>query len=459
MREKFVRHTRIAASAERVFRWYRRPGALERLTPPWVTMRVLDRSGGIEGGARVSLRLNVGPWHVPWTLEHCDFVENRQFRDVQVSGPFASWSHVHRVEPDGDNSCYIEDEVEYALPGGRLGHLLAGERIQAELDRLFVYRHRILQHDLAIETAHPVDKPLKILISGSSGLIGSALASFLTTAGHRVVRLVRPSSQAGGDAVPWDPSVRLLNPDDIEGCDAVIHLSGESLDALRWTAAKKREILESRVRSTRLLCETLATLKHAPRTLLSASAIGFYGDRGGEILSEESDPGAGWLSEVCRQWEQNTEPAAKAGIRVVNLRTGVVLSPRGGVLARLLPVARLGLGGPIGTGWQFMSVIAIDDLVSAIYHVLLNESLSGPVNMVGPRAIPQRELAKTLGMVLERPAVLRFPAFVAQRLFGEMADALLLSSARVEPRRLIESGFAFQFPELEMALRHLLGRT
>lgn len=459
MRERFVRHTRIGASAERVFRWHQRPGALERLTPPWVTMRVVERTGGIEDGVRVSLVLSFGPLQIPWTLEHRDFVKNQQFRDVQVSGPFTSWSHVHRVEPDGDAGCYIEDEVEYELPGGRFGDLLGGSLMRLELERLFVYRHRILQHDMAVETAHPVDKPLKILVSGSSGLIGSALVPFLATAGHRVVRLVRPSSRAGGDAIPWDPAAGLLNPDDVEGFDAVIHLSGESLDALRWTAGKKQRILDSRVKSTRLLCETLAKLKRPPRVLLSASAIGFYGNRGGEILSEESRGGPGWLPEVCRQWEQSTESAAQAGIRVVNMRIGVVLSPRGGLLARLLPVARLGLGGPIGTGWQFMSLITIDDLVSAIYHTLRTDSLRGPVNMVGPRAIPQRELAKTLGLVLQRPVFLRLPAFAVQALMGEVANALVLSSAHVEPRLLTESGFVFQFPDMEIGLRHLLGRT
>jgi len=459
MREVFVRHTRIAAPAEQVFRWHQRPGALERLTPPWVSMRVLERSGGIQNGAQVTLQVRAGPWWIPWVLEHRDYIENRQFRDVQLSGPFASWSHTHRVEPDGDASCYIEDRVEYALPGGGLGSLLGGAMMRAELERLFVYRHRILQHDIAVESAHPVERPLRILVSGSSGLIGSALVPFLTTAGHHVVRLVRPTSRSGGDAVPWDPAAGRLEAADIEGFDAVIHLSGEPIDALRWTRAKKQKILESRLQSTRLLSQVLAGLKRPPRVFLSSSAIGFYGNRGGEILSEESEPGNGWLADVCRRWEASTAPAAGAGIRVVHMRTGVVLSPRGGALARMLPVARIGLGGPIGTGWQFMSTIAIDDLVSAIYHMLLNDTLRGPVNMVGPRALPQRELAKVLGLVLGRPAWVRFPAFVAQHVMGEMADELLLSSARVEPRRLLESGFVFHFPEMELALRHLLGRA
>ncbi|OLD24882.1 MAG: TIGR01777 family protein [Candidatus Rokubacteria bacterium 13_1_40CM_2_70_45] len=300
-----------------------------------------------------------------------------------------------------------------------------------------------------------------VAVTGASGLVGSALVTGLTSAGHRVVRVVRgagAASVAGQRLARWDPESGALEPSALAGADAVVHLAGESVAGGRWTEAKKRRIRSSRVDVTRRLAEALLRLERPPRLLVSASAVGYYGDRGSEILREDSAPGPGFLAEVCREWEAATDPAARAGIRVVRLRIGMVLSRRGGALGAMLTPFRLGAGGPVGSGVQWVSWIAIDDLVGAILHALATESLAGPVNAVAPEPVTNRELARTLGRVLRRPALLPLPAVAARLLFGQMADELLLASARVEPARLRATGFTFRHARLEDALRHELGR-
>jgi len=299
---------------------------------------------------------------------------------------------------------------------------------------------------------------MKVLVTGSTGLVGSALVPFLASGGHEVVRLVRGRLKPGVVEVPWDPQAGTIEAAKLEGLDAVVHLAGERITG-RWTAAKKARIRSSRVQGTRLLAEALAGLKQPPKTLVCASAIGYYGNRGDEVLREDSPSGAGFLAEVCREWEAAARPAAEKGIRVVQLRIGVVLSPAGGALARMRTPFKLGLGGRIGNGKQYMSWIAIEDLTGAIHHALTNESLRGPVNAVAPRSVTNLEFTKTLGRVLGRPTLFPLPAFAARLAFGEMADELLLASTRVEPTKLVSSGYRFRAPELEGALRHLLGKS
>ncbi len=246
-------------------------------------------------------------------------------------------------------------------------------------------------------------------------------------------------------------------PSALEGVDAVVHLAGENI-AERWTAAKKARIRDSRVKGTQLLCETLTRLSSPPKVLVSASAIGYYGDRGEETLTDDSPPGRGFLPEVCRAWEAATEPARQQGLRVVQLRLGVVLSVAGGALAKMLPPFRLGLGGVLGSGRQYMSWIALDDVVGTLQHAVVTDALQGPTNAVAPRAVTNQEFTKTLGKVLGRPTAMPLPAFAARLMFGEMADELLLASARVQPTKLLASGYQFRYPELAEALRHLLAR-
>lgn len=311
----------------------------------------------------------------------------------------------------------------------------------------------------------------RALITGASGLIGSALVPSLESHGYEVTRLVRRESKA--NEIKWDPT-RPIPPELISGFDAVIHLSGESITG-RWTAAKKTRIRDSRIISTRNLSEALANSNRPPKTFLCASATGFYGSRGDEVLTEDSAPGTGFLPAVCKEWESATDPAAHAGIRTINLHSGLVLSRDGGPLKEMLLPFRLGLGGRIGTGGQWWSWIHLEDWVAAAHHILQNPlanqettvkrrasppgprlALNGPVNMVSPNPVTNAEFTRALAKVLKRPAILPAPAFAVRLALGELADEALLASARVEPMKLLESGFQFKFPDLRSALENLL---
>jgi uncharacterized protein (TIGR01777 family) len=296
---------------------------------------------------------------------------------------------------------------------------------------------------------------MKALISGSHGLVGSALISSLESDGHEVVRLVRHAPGADSE-IEWSPERYSIALARLEGFEAIVHLAGESIADGRWNEEKKRRIRESRVKGTRLLSDSLANLKHPPKSLLCASAIGYYGNRGDEILTESSPPGNDFLGGVCVEWEKATEEAARKGIRTVNLRFGIILDAKGGALAKMLPPFRMGIGGKIGTGRQWMSWIALADVVGAIKHALTNETLSGPVNVVAPNPVRNAEFTETLGEVLSRPTLFPIPAFGARLVFGEMADALLLSSQRVEPLQLKTASYQFKYAELEGALRHTI---
>jgi uncharacterized protein (TIGR01777 family) len=300
---------------------------------------------------------------------------------------------------------------------------------------------------------------MRVAVSGSTGLVGSEVVACLSAAGHEIVRLLRRAPVPGERGARWDPEKGEVDAAGLEGLDAVVHLSGENIASGRWNAARKAAIRDSRVNGTRLLCDALAGLARPPKTLVCASAIGIYGDRGEESLAEESPPGTGFLAEVCREWEAASESAARKGIRVVALRIGMVLSPKGGALSRMLPLFRAGLGGVIGGGRQYVSWVALDDLPPILLHALRCGELSGPVNAVAPHPVTNRRFTEVLGSVLSRPTPLPVPAFALRLAVGrEMADALLLASARVVPRRLEETGYDFLYPELGAALRHLLAK-
>lgn len=294
----------------------------------------------------------------------------------------------------------------------------------------------------------------KIAVTGATGLVGTKLVTHLAARGHDVLRVVR--KEHGESCIRWDPDRGELRAADLEGCDAVVHLAGENIASRRWNADHKRRIRESRVRGTTLLCETLAKLSRPPEVLVSASAIGYYGDRGDDLCDESAGPGTGFLPDVCVAWEAATEPARQAGIRVVNLRIGVVFSRDDGALAKMLVPFQFGLGGIIGNGRQYLSWITLHDLILVIDHCLQNRSLVGPVNAVAPKAVTNHDFTKTLGRVVRRPTILPMPAFAARVVLGEMADALLLASTRVVPKKLEASGFVFESPDLEPALRKVL---
>uniref|UniRef100_A0A7C4LNA3 TIGR01777 family protein n=1 Tax=Schlesneria paludicola TaxID=360056 RepID=A0A7C4LNA3_9PLAN len=453
-RRVFQRRSRLACSAETAFRWHERPGALQRLMPPWEQAEVVSATGNLRPGSRVVLRMRVGPVRCTWVAEHRDYVAGREFRDVQVAGPFAVFDHIHRITPAGKDACWLDDCIEYAIPGGWLGNALAGRYVERQLSRMFTYRHAVTAADLAL---HSKGDSMKVLVTGATGLVGRHVVPLLTTQGHDVLRLTRRTPTEPNDVV-WNPERGDLPSARLEGLDAVVHLAGENIASGRWTPTLKERIRSSRVDGTRLLCTTLARLQHKPKTLVCASAIGFYGDRGAELLTEDSPLGNGFLPDVCRAWEAACAPALDAGIRVVNLRIGVVLSPQGGALAQMLLPFRCGLGGVVGSGKQYLSWIAIDDVGGAILHCLQHQELSGPVNATAPHPVTNHEFTKTLGGVLNRPTIFPVPAFAAKLLMGEMAEELLLSSTRVEPRKLLQSGYVFRFPFLDEALRHVLGR-
>lgn len=468
----FKRSVRIERTAADVFAWHEKPGALERLTPPWMQVRVEARHGGIRDGATVKLRSKAGPAWVAWEIEHGDYVEGVQFRDVQLKGPFAHWDHLHRVGPVAvdahgadtrddvvRDASVLTDEITYRLPWGAAGRLAGGRFVRKELSRLFNYRHAVTQADNELAARLRSVRPLRILVAGASGLIGRALVPFLQTQGHEVVRLVRRAAEAA-DEVSWSPGEGRLDPQAMRGADAVINLCGEGVADMRWTAERKAAILRSRLDATRTLVSAMAAVRVErlrPFVMISASATGIYGNRGDEVLGEDAGQGEGFLADVCAAWEREAAGAEALGVRVARLRTGMVLTPAGGALAKMLPAFRIGLGGRLGSGRAWMSWVSIDDAVGAIYHAILDRRCAGAVNVVAPQAVTNAEFTRTLARVLRRPAWVAVPRFALRAGMGEMADEALLSSARAVPARLAETGYAFREPTLEGALRHVLG--
>jgi uncharacterized protein len=299
---------------------------------------------------------------------------------------------------------------------------------------------------------------MKVLISGGSGLVGTALTESLRGEGHTVAHLVRPGGVASEGDIRWDPASGFVNANAMEAADAVVNLNGASIGGGRWTPARKKLLVTSRVDSTRFLVDSLARLKQKPREFVSASAVGYYGNRGDEILDESSKPGSGFLAEVCRDWEAEALRARASGIRTVIPRFGVILSAKGGALTQMLTPFKLGLGGRLGSGKQWMSWVALDDVVGMVRSALSNEQASGPVNVVAPNPVQNSEFTRVLASVLRRPAIFPAPAFALRVAIGEMADALLLSSQRVQSKRPPASTYAFRYENLEPALHAILAK-
>ncbi|KAA3611915.1 MAG: TIGR01777 family protein [Planctomycetota bacterium] len=451
----FERRLDLPVSPEEAFAWHERDGAFERLAPPWESIRLLEKEGGIQVGDRLVLRHRVGWLPVTWEAVHTAYQPGRLFRDEQKRGPFSSWIHSHGFEPGPGGQCQLYDRVEYRLPFHGLASKVAGSLVDKKLRRLFAYRHRITLQDLLDHKQHGC-RNMKIAISGASGLVGSSLEPFLSTAGHEVKALVRPGSSREG--IPWDPARSELDLAALEGMDAVVHLAGENIAAGRWSDRQKKRILDSRVQGTRVLAEGLASLQNPPKVLVCASAVGFYGDTGETVVDESQSSGEGFLPQVCQAWEEAAEPAKRAGIRVVHLRFGVILSPSGGALKRMLPPFRFGLGGRLGSGNQWMSWISLEDASASVLHAIADQELHGAVNVVAPDPIRNRDFTKVLGKVLRRPTAFPLPAFVVRTLFGEMGQDLLLAGSGIRPSKLLAGGFRYRHPELEGALRSMLGR-
>lgn len=458
--KQFTRSVQLPVDASMAFSYHERSGALQRLLPPWQQVRVVRSDKGLNVDNQVTLEMRVGGIPLRWLARHTRYEPPHLFEDIQVSGPFAYWRHEHKfaiskAEEEGVPGTLLTDDVHYRLPAGRIGNLLGDNTIRKQLGAMFAYRHAVTQGDLRAISRMNLE-PINIGISGAGGMLGTELSSFLSLAGHKVHRLVRGETQKPNEIYAWGNASEC---EPLGKLDAIVHLAGESIASGRWTDDVKKRIRDSRVEKTRELCQKLAAFPNPPKVLLCASATGYYGDRGEELLNEQSASGEGFLPDVAEQWEESCQPAKDAGIRVVHMRFGIILSPRGGALAKMLLPAKLGVGGPLGDGRQWWSWISIDDAVRATYHCLGSEQLSGPVNFVSPEPTRCAEFAKVVGKVLHRPAFIPTPAFALRLGLGEMADALLLASTRVAPDRLVQTGFEYQFPDLEAALRHHLGKT
>lgn len=440
-----------------VFQWHTRPGAFQRLSPPWEDVRIRYQDEGLTEGNRVVLGLRKGVAELTWEVKHTAFEENRLFVDEQVKGPFSRWRHEHRFHDLGAGRSAVEDVVDWEAPLGSLGRTFSGSFIESSLRRLFAFRARRLVNDLELHRRYG-GRSLTVAVTGATGLVGSALTAFLRTGGHRVVGIGRGSAEGRSDWIQWDPARGELDGSALEGMDAVIHLAGASIAGARWTAAKKRAIRESRVQGTELLSRVLAELRTPPATFISGSAVGFYGDRGDEVLTEDSPPGKGFLADVCRAWEKATHAARAVGIRTLFLRTGIVLSPEGGMLNTVQLPFRLGLGGRLGSGRQYMPWIDLDDEVGLILHLIRTRELRGAVNATAPNPVPNEAFTTVLGRVLSRPTLLPAPALAIRAALGEMGDELLLTGQRAIPERARGTGYRFLFPDLEDSLRHQLGR-
>lgn len=443
-----------------VFDWHERPGALERLTPPWCHVEVLNRSGGIRDGGKVSLRVRRGPASFRWDLRHRDYDYGRRFGEEQVKGPLRSWVHTHSFTLGTNGSgTATEDAIDLKPPLGYAGEALGSRLIRWELDRLFRFRYQRLFTDLARHARYAERRRMTVAITGSSGLVGRDLRHFLTTGGHEVVPIVRDSRNLDDGAIFWNPTAGVIDEKGLTRVDAVVHLAGTSISGGRWTEARKRSIKQSRVCGTELLARTLATMKNGPRTLVSASAVGYYGNRGAETITETEPAGKGFLAEVCRAWEGATNPAERAGVRVVNLRIGVVLSPAGGALGHILLPFKMGAGGRLGSGSQYMSWIDLDDLVGIILHVLYDDSMRGPVNATAPHPVTNATFTSALGRVLGRPTIIPVPGVAVKAALNELGTEALLWGQRVLPHRMAQTGFHYFYDGVENSLRFQLGRT
>jgi uncharacterized protein len=437
----------VDAPLDEVFAWHARPGAVQRLTPPWLPVRIAAEAGSLRDG-RAVLAL---PGGLRWVAQHdpAAYDPPRRFADELASLPLRTalpWRHVHDFAAVAPSSTRVTDHITTPLPDSLLRPVMG-------------YRHRQLAGDL---TAHRWARRLRsealtVAITGSSGLIGSALTALLTSDGHRVIRLVR-RAPAHDDERHWNPE----DPDPglLRGTGALVHLAGASIGG-RFTANHKRSIRASRITPTRRLAELAAATPGGPAVMVAASAIGYYGPRrGDELLTEDSPRGDGFLADVVADWEAASAPAQDAGLRLVLIRTGIVQSPRGGTLRLLWPLAEAGAGGRLGAGRQWVSWIGIDDLTDIYYRALTDDTLAGPVNATAPSPVRNADYARLLARVLHRPLQLPVPGLGPRLLLGgEGASELAGADQRVSPRRLLRDSHRFRHPELEPALRHLLGRA
>lgn len=439
------------------FAWHDRLGALERLNPPWSPIKLVFSDNSLKENSRVTVLVPIAgflPFYTRWQIVHQTYNPPYLFKDVLKKGPFAKWEHNHKFSSISEDETFHEDQIEIQFPYEIITKLGGKKFLSSELTRVFKYRHQITKTDLAV---HKNVSPQRIAITGSSGFIGSALIPFLTTGGHNIVKVVRKPSANKNEAY-WDQRNSSLEIAKLENLSAFIHIAGEGIADGKWTEGKKRAIKESRVNGTKTIVDRLLKLKNPPQCFISASAIGIYKNSLDETYDESSETDNGFLAETCKEWEAASQKLTDRGIRVVNLRIGIVLSPNGGALKKMLIPFLFGMGGILGDGKQQMSWIALEDLIRIIYFCLNNDSISGPVNCTAPHPVSNYDFTKILGKVLNRPTGFPTPLWLLKLAYGDMIDEVLLASQRVMPKKLSDFGFEFLYPELEDALRFCLGR-
>ena len=469
-KHRFTSTLKVNHSVERLFSWHENPGAYERLTPPFEPVAVKYRKGNIDGG-EVHIKIPFIP--LIWVAKHHSYKKNVQFMEDQASGPFVgplpfwngSWHHEHLFDKVDENTSVLTDDIAYDFPMDPFGSIFGGWYTTKRLKQMFAYRRHVTKNDLDAQGKYE-GRPLDIAVTGGSGLVGSGLMPYLTTAGHKVENIVRGRPKKG--QLCWNINKGTISS--LEGKDAVVHLAGEPINKplggkipIPWTEWKRKEILESRVEGTRLIAEHLASLNKKPKVLVCASAIGYYGDRGEELLSENAEKGSDYFSHVVSEWEAAAKPAIDAGIRVVFLRLAPVMSPLGGALQVLSLPAMLGSSPPVAGGKQWWSWVSIDDAIGSIYHSIITETLSGAVNVASPNPVRQKEWASTLAKVFwgrlgKLTTLIPIPGFVLKTFLGEFGDVLALSSIKADSSKLIDSGYKFRFNNLEDCFRHLLGK-
>nr|MBA3750105.1 TIGR01777 family protein [Nitrosopumilus sp.] len=456
----FVKQIQLSTDATDVFDYHTREGALDRLMPPWSLLTLIKNNKDIKNGSVTILKLKLGPIGIKWIAEHLGYIQNRQFQDRMIKGPFRSWLHTHSFIPSDFDHCTMEDRIDYSLASGIARSKFINDLIQNNLNQIFYYRHRILKNDMTLRKLVRKNRRKKILITGSTGLIGSALIPLLKIVGeHNVTKMVRPSSKNIDNnlqVVKWDPDKEKIIINDLEGYDLIIHLGGENIFG-RWSNSKKQSLMESRIKTTRLLCNSIIKLTKPPSTFICASAIGFYGNRGSEILTEESSAGSGFLSDLCQKWEESTETAKSIGIRVINLRFGMVLTPRGGILQKLVKPSIFKIGLQMGSENQYISWVSIEDVIGSILYSIDDSSIQGPVNIVSPNPVTILDFSRILSSVLKNKIMIPLSKRLLKLAFGEFADSVVSSSSFVLPKKLSSIGYPYMNPDLEDTLRLLLG--
>lgn len=459
---KFTHKKQYEASKQELWNWYNSPGAFRRIMPEWEGIKPVQ-VGSLKDGEETIFKVSIGPIKRKWIARHHSVVENETFSDRMMKGPFGKWNHQHSFVGSGNNT-EIQDTIDWKLPLHILTGWTAAITVIPRMNQMFRYRSEKVANDLTqINKTRDLPRQ-RVLVSGSTGMIGLQLCAFLEAAGHEVHRLLRIDSKLPADinsenVIRWNDKTGDVIKGDMNGFDSVIHLAGAGIGDKRWSRKRKDIIRNSRVIPTTNLSKILAGLDQPPKAFLSGSAIGYYGDQGTTLVDESSSKGDGFLSNICSEWEQASSVAEEAGIRVSHLRSGIVISPLGGALAKLLLPTKMGGGGPVGGGRQIQSWISLDDEIYAIHHLMMQDTSQGAYNLTSPNSVSQKVFAKKLGRVLRRPAFMPLPKFALQLMFGEMGKVLIIEGQDVKPTRLQESGFVFTYSDLENCLRNCLGRV